>query len=186
MFDSGSDLPARKLQELNIRVIPFTYEIDGVVSQCPKYPDGFDGHHYYTRLKEGAQVKTSLINSDIFYHAFLPEVQAGNDVMYVGISSGISGTIQSAVMAAVVLEGRIPGPASSNRGLLRRGPRNRSSGMQSSGLSERWAQCGTAAIKLNYDRDNLCEYFTVDDLIFLKRTGRVSRRHRNNWHHASN
>lgn len=31
-----------------------------------------------------------------------------------------------------------------------------------------------AAIKLSYDRENLCEYFTVDDLMFLKRTGRVS------------
>ncbi len=172
--DSGSNLPARKLQELNIRVIPFTYEIDGVVSQCPKYPDGFDGHHYYTRLKEGAQVKTSLINSDIFYHTFLPEVQAGNDVMYIGISSGISGTIQSAVMAAESLKEEYPDQqvqivdslgAGLGTGLLA----CKAADYRNDGLNVE-----QAAIKLNYDRDNLCEYFTVDDLIFLKRTGRVS------------
>lgn len=172
--DSGSNLPARKLKELDIHVIPFTYEIDGVVSQCPKYPDGFDGHHYYTRLKEGAQVKTSLINSDTFYHAFLPEVQTGNDVMYVGISSGISGTIQSAVMAAETLKEEYPDQrvqivdslgAGLGTGLLA----CKAADYRNNGLNVE-----QAAIKLNYDRDNLCEYFTVDDLIFLKRTGRVS------------
>lgn len=98
--DSGSNLPARKLQEFDIHVIPFSYEMDGKLLKSPEYPDGFDGHHYYTRLKEGAAVKTSLINSAAFYEAFRPAVAGGNDVMYVGISSGISGTVQSALMAA--------------------------------------------------------------------------------------
>lgn len=41
--DSGCNLPQRKLQELGIEVVPFSYELDGELIVCPKYPDGFDG-----------------------------------------------------------------------------------------------------------------------------------------------
>ena len=51
--DSGANLPFRKLQELDIRVISFPMVIDGVETESPQYPDGFDGHQYYTRLKAG-------------------------------------------------------------------------------------------------------------------------------------
>ena len=172
--DSGSNLPARKLQEFDIHVIPFSYEMDGKLLKSPEYPDGFDGHHYYTRLKEGAAVKTSLINSAAFYEAFRPAVAGGNDVMYVGISSGISGTVQSALMAAQQLMEDYPAcrvrvvdsmGAGLGTGLLA----CKAADYRSSGLD-----VDQAAAMLNFDRENLCEYFTVDDLMFLKRTGRVS------------
>lgn len=98
--DSGCNLPQRKLQELEIQVVPFAYELDGKLITCPKYPDGFDGKSYYNRLRQGAQVKTSLINSEAFYQAFHPIVDGGSDVLYVGISSGISGTVAAANIAA--------------------------------------------------------------------------------------
>ncbi len=172
--DSGSNLPARKLRELDIHVIPFSYEMDGVLSQCPEYPDGFDGHLYYNRLREGASVKTSLINTDTFYRRFLPEVQAGRDVMYVGISSGISGTIQAATLAAQELTEQYPERHvqivdSMGAGLGTGLVACKAADYRNEGLSVE-----QAAIKLAYDRDNLCEYFTVDDLMFLRRTGRVS------------
>lgn len=172
--DSGSNLPARKLRELDIHVIPFSFEMDGVLSQCPEYPDGFDGHLYYTRLREGASVKTSLINTDTFYQRFLPEIQAGRDVMYVGISSGISGTIQAATLAAQELMEQYPERHvqivdSMGAGLGTGLVACKAADYRNDGLSVE-----QAAIKLAYDRDNLCEYFTVDDLMFLRRTGRVS------------
>ena len=79
--DSGSNLPARKLREYEIQVISFPLEIDGVSTESPKYPDGFDGHSYYTGLKSGMTVKTSLINTDTFCGAFRPELEAGRDVL---------------------------------------------------------------------------------------------------------
>lgn len=172
--DSGSNLPARKLRELDIHVIPFSFEMDGVLSQCPEYPDGFDGHLYYTRLREGASVKTSLINTDTFYQRFLPEIQAGRDVMYVGISSGISGTIQAATLAAQELMEQYPERHvqivdSMGAGLGTGLVACKAADYRNDGLSVE-----QAAIKLAYDRDNLCEYFTVDNLMFLRRTGRVS------------
>ena len=172
--DSGSNLPARKLQELSIRVVPFHYELDGKLIRCPDYPDGFDGHSYYDRLRAGAVVKTSLINSADFYNAFRPEVAAGSDVMYVGLSSGISGTVQSATLAAEQLMEEFPSRrvrvvdsmgAGLGTGLL---------ACKAADYRDEGLDIDQAVIKLNYDRDNLCEYFTVDDLMFLKRTGRVS------------
>ncbi len=172
--DSGSNLPSRKLQELDIHVIPFPLEIDGTATVSPEYPDGFDGHQYYTRLKEGAIVRTSLINMDTYYRAFLPEVRAGRDVMYVGISSGISGTVQSASMAARQLMEEYPDRTvqiidSMGAGLGTGILACRAADYRSDGLS-----AAQAAVKLRYDVENLCEYFTVDDLMFLRRTGRVS------------
>ena len=172
--DSGSNLPARKLQELSIRVVPFHYELDGNLIRCPDYPDGFDGHSYYERLRAGAVVKTSLINSADFYDAFRPEVAAGSDVMYVGLSSGISGTVQSATLAAEQLMEEFPSRrvrvvdsmgAGLGTGLL---------ACKAADYRDEGLDIDQAVIKLNYDRENLCEYFTVDDLMFLKRTGRVS------------
>ena len=107
--DSGANLPFRKLQELDIRVISFPMVIDGVETESPQYPDGFDGHQYYARLKAGGQVQTSLINMETFTRSFAPELEAGQDVLYVGISSGITGTVQSARLAAQELQERYPG-----------------------------------------------------------------------------
>lgn len=172
--DSGCNLPARKLQEFSIRVIPFSYELDGKSVKSPEYPDGFDGHSYYQRLREGMVVKTSLINCEEFCDAFRPVLEQGEDVMYVGISSGISGTYQSARMAAEQLMEEFPqrrvrtvdsmGAGLGTGILTLRGADYRASGLNVDETADR----------LTEDTKNLCEFFTVDDLMFLKRTGRVS------------
>ena len=79
--DSGCNLPQRKLRELDIRVIRFTYEMDGETILCPESPDGFDGQTFYQRLKNGAETKTSLLNVDDFLSAFRPWVESGQDVL---------------------------------------------------------------------------------------------------------
>ena len=172
--DSGSNLPARRLTAHEIQVISFPMEIDGVCSQSPKYPDGFDGHGFYSGLKAGMSVKTSLINAEAFCEAFRPELEAGRDVMYVGISSGITGTIQSARIATEMLLEEFPDRdirvvdskgAGLGTGILAL----RAADYRDAGLTVR-----QAAAKLDYDVENLCEYFTVDDLQFLRHTGRVS------------
>lgn len=94
--------------------------------------------------------------------------------MYVGISSGISGTIQAARIAAQSLMEEYPERTvrivdSMGAGLGTGILACKAADYRNDGLS-----ADQAAIKLDYDRDNLCEYFTVDDLMFLKRGGRVS------------
>ena len=172
--DSGSNLPQRKLSEFSLQVISFPLEINGQLMESPKYPDGFDGHQYYAGLKAGMEVHTSLINTDTFLRHFRPELEAGRDVMYVGISSGITGTIQSAHIAADLLAEEFPQRQiriidSKGAGLGTGILALKAADYRDSGLN-----AGQAAVKLEYDVENLCEYFTVDDLMFLKRTGRVS------------
>ena len=106
--DSGCNLPLRKLEEHEIHIIPFPMEIDGRETLSPLAPDGFDGRSYYTRLKQGMAVHTSLINTDSFCQAFREELAAGRDVVYVGISSGITGTVQCANLAAAELREEFP------------------------------------------------------------------------------
>ena len=172
--DSGCNLPQRKLRELDIRVIRFTYEMDGETILCPESPDGFDGQTFYQRLKNGAETKTSLLNVDDFLSAFRPWVESGQDVLYVGLSSGVSGTYQSSVLAARELMAEFPERhiqcvdskgAGLGTGILT----CRAADYRSEGLD-----VNQAAERLRQDAENLCEFFTVDDLMFLKRTGRVS------------
>lgn len=172
--DSGCNLPQRKLRELDIHIIPFTYEMDGKLTVCSEYPDGFDGHSYYDKLRQGSQVKTSLINMESYYAAFEPFVRDGNDLMYVSISSGISGTCGCALLAAQQLMEDYPGRrvevvdsmgAGLGTGILT----CKAADYRNQGMNVR-----DAARLLNEDKMGLCEYFTVDDLMFLRRTGRVA------------
>ena len=172
--DSGSNLPQRKLRELDIHIIPFTYEIDGETIVCAESPDGFDGKSFYDRLRNGAKTKTSLLNIDDFLRAFRPWVEKGHDVMYVGLSSGVSGTFQSSFLAAQELmeefpERKICVVDSKGAGLGTGILTCKAADYRNEGFS-----VTEAAERLREDVENLCEYFTVDDLMFLKRTGRVS------------
>ena len=70
--DTGSNLPKSTLTQMDVTVIPFTYWMQGVPQECPVYPEDFDSHAYYDKLRAGAEVKTSLINSDKFASYFRP------------------------------------------------------------------------------------------------------------------
>lgn len=172
--DSGCNLPERKLTELSIDIIPFPYVMDGKSYVSPKFPDGFDGHSYYDHMRAGSVVQTSLINTDGFLRAFRPQLEHGSNILYVGISAGISGTVQAASIAAQQLMEEFPDRtieivdsmgAGLGTGLLV----CKAADYRNQGLSVQ-----EAAANLREDTKNLCEYFTVDDLMFLKRTGRVS------------
>ena len=172
--DSGSNLPSRKLREFSIQVISFPLEIDGRLTESPKYPDGFDGHSYYSGLRAGMSVKTSLISTGSYYQAFRPQVAAGRDVVYVGISSGITGTVQSARVAADMLMEEFPGRAVRVVDSMGAGLGTGLLALRAADYRDQGLTADQAAAKLRYDAENLCEYFTVDDLQFLRRTGRLS------------
>ena len=136
--------------------------------------DTFDSHEYYDQLRAGKQLKTSLLKTELFMTHFRPALQEGNDVVYVGMSSGISGTIQAAKIAAAELEEEFPDRtvrivdalgAGFGTGLLT----CRAADLRREGKSA--AEVGEI---LDDERMRMCEYFTVDDLNCLKRTGRVS------------
>ena len=172
--DGCSNLPGKLLNELNIRVLPCSYTIDGVPGIYEGDIDAFDSHAFYEKLRGGAVMKTTLLNTDLFIINFRPELEKGQDVIYVGMSSGISGTIQCDRIAAEELKEEFPDRtvrivdslgAGFGPGLLT----CRASELRAEGLF-----ASEAADILDREVMQLLQFFTVDDLNFLKRTGRVS------------
>lgn len=172
--DGCSNLPGKLLTELHIHVLPCNYTVDGVPAVFEGDMEKFDSKAYYDRLRCGAEIKTSLLNTHLFLSSFRPELEKGNDVIYVGMSSGISGTIQAARIAAMELEEEFPDRtvriidslgAGFGAGLL---------ACRASDLREEGKTAAEAADILDAEVMQMLQFFTVDDLNFLKRTGRVS------------
>lgn len=172
--DGCSNLPGHILTELNVRVLPCSYVLDGEPGTYEGDLEAFDSHGYYNKLRAGSVLKTSLLNTHLFLTHFRPELEQGKDVVYVGMSSGISGTIQSARMAAEELKEAFPQRtvrivdslgAGFGPGLL---------ACRASELRSQGKTASEAADILDGEVPKLLQFFTVDDLNFLKRTGRVS------------
>ena len=172
--DSCSNLPGAEIRNHRIRVLPCTYTLDGVQHVYDGDIDTFDAPDHYNKLREGHLIQTSLLNSQLFLEHFRSALEEGLDVIYVGMSSGISGTYNAAKMAAEELMEEFPDRkvytvdsrgAGLGTGILTlRGADFREAGMS---VDEAYRALLEAT-------DNLCEYFTVDDLMFLNRTGRLS------------
>lgn len=172
--DGCSNLPNSLLQELDIRVLPCSYTLDGEPGVFDGNLDAFDSHGYYDKLRAGAVMKTSLLNSQLFMEHFRPELTKGNDVVYVGLSSGVSGTLQAARIAAEELQEAFPERtvrvvdslgAGFGPGLL---------ACRAADLRNEGKTAVEAGELLDKEVMHLLQIFTVDDLNFLKRTGRVS------------
>jgi DegV family protein with EDD domain len=172
--DGCSNLSGRLLQELQIRVLPCSYVLDDVPGTYEGDIERFDSHAYYDKLRSGSTMKTSLLNSQLFMDHFRPELEKGLDVVYVGLSSGVSGTLQAARIAAEELMEEFPQRtvrvvdslgAGFGPGLL---------SCRAADLRNEGKTAKEAGDILDVEVMHLLQYFTVDDLNFLKRTGRVS------------
>ena len=91
-----------------MQIISSSYEREGKLITCPPYPEDFDGHEYYNFLRNKGVVKTSLIPAAQMEDAFRPVLAAGEDVLYITLSSGISGTVASGLQAAQALMEEFP------------------------------------------------------------------------------
>ena len=103
--DSGSDISQNRAKELGIRVLPLTFRFG-----TDEYLDGvtMTSKEFYERLDQEPELpKTSQIPPFRYSEIFKEETADGSDVLYVCISSGVSGTIQSATMAASEFDGKV-------------------------------------------------------------------------------
>ncbi len=172
--DSTCNLSRSDLEKYQITSIRFSYEVEGKLVPCPQDVEAFDGKAFYDYLRNKGVVKTSLLSTGTLMDAFRPALEAGQDVLYTTLASGISGTVNSAMQAARLLAEEFPertvkvvdsmGAGLGTGLLVLKGARYREEGFS---LEETVA-------KVMEDRDHLCQLFTVDDLMFLKRGGRVS------------
>lgn len=136
--------------------------------------DEMDIKDFYTKMVNGKIAKTAAINTETFTELFEPALKEGYDVLYLGFSSGLSTTFNSGRLAAEALKVKYPERkiiavdslcASAGQGLLLRLALNR----KEEGKTIEEVRDYIESIKLN-----ICHWFTVSDLVYLKRGGRIS------------
>jgi len=172
--ESTADLSQDMVDELGIKVIPMAFSFGD--ESYLNYPDfrEMDIHKFYERIKNGERSTTALVNSNTFKEYFEPILQSGNDILYIGFSSGLSGTFASSLIAADELKQKYPDSrivcvdtlaASMGEGLLV---------YYAAILKQEGKSIDEVSQWVLDHRLNLCQWFTVDDLNHLKRGGRVS------------
>lgn len=172
--ESTSDLPVRLIEESGLKVIPMVFGFEN--ESYLNYPDHreLDVHKFYERVKNGERSTTTLVNSSSFIEYFEPELKNGNDILYIGFSSGLSGTYDSSLLAKEQLEEKYKDSkiicvdtlaASMGEGLLAyTAAKKKLEGMDIDELHS-W---------ILDNRLRMCHWVTVDDLNHLKRGGRIS------------
>ena len=169
--DSSADLTKDQLAELD--VVSISLEV--IINNDPPIPnDAIDNKEFYGILRQKGTVTTSAVSFERFLNLMESYLSEGKDVLYLGFSSGLSGTYNAAFVAAQELTEKYPERkiytvdtlcASLGQGLfVYTAAKQRLEG-RSIDEVYKWA---------NDNRLNLCHWFTVDDLFFLKRGGRVS------------
>ena len=170
--DGTANLPGRLLE--GISLLPCDYTMDGVPGTYLGDLDAFDAHAYYDSLRSGRVIKTTLLNTELFLARFTPVLQQGIDVIYVSMSSGISGTYNAAVAAAQELMAKFSDRFVHIVDSLGCGFGSGMLAIQAADLSSKGTDAREAAAILDAEVPHACQHFTVDDLNYLKRTGRVS------------
>lgn len=169
--DFGCDLPLHIAEEQNIEVIPMEVFIEG---EEPKKGSEIDVYEFYQKLREKKVAKTSAVSIDAFVTAFTAHLEKGEDIIYVALSSGLSGTFSAANIAAGELREKFP-----ERNIYIVDSRSGSigEGLIAYFAALKKAEGATAEEVASYAQEaayQLCSWFTVDDLFFLKRGGRLS------------
>ena len=174
LTDSTTDLSPQLVAQTGVTVLPMTYTIgEKSYRNDPEETDLSSGD-FYDMLRGGAMSTTSQINVETFREVAGKMARDGFDVLYVGFSSGLSGTFNSARIAFEDLSAEYPEHkflavdslcASMGEGLLVYHAAQRQKAGRSIEETARW---------LEENKLHLAHWFTVDDLNHLKRGGRVS------------
>ena len=173
--DSSSNLLDETIGRFGLHILPLTFMIDGQQRQSFVKGEKSDLKQFYTMMREGKVITTSLPNmsdSEILLRSLL---EAGRDILYLGFSSGLSGTYQAIALLLDNLAAEFPErrvlhvdtlAASGGEGLLV----YKAAQMAQAGASIEETRQWVEDNKLK-----LAHWFTVDDLMFLFRGGRVTR-----------
>ncbi len=170
--DSACDLPADMLESLGVKAQSLSLRFDD--SEQEYLNSDISAKDFYARMRDGKIAKTAAVNGDTFKTAFEKEIAAGNDLLYIGFSSGLSMTYNAGRLACEELAEAYPERkilsvdslcASAGQGLLV----YLAAQKKQEGATIEEVAAYVESIKLN-----LCHWFTVDDLVYLKRGGRVS------------
>ena len=170
--DSACDILPEKLREWGVELIRMPYFFTDENMERLDHDQSMA--EFYAAMRSGRVAKTSGLNAESFINAFTPFLEAGKDILYLAFSSGLSVTCESGQTAAEQLARSFPERtirvvdtlcASAGEGMLVfLAKQNRDRGLD---LNEN-------AEDLEANKLHLCHWFTVEDLVYLKRGGRVS------------
>ena len=171
---STADLSKEHFEKRDIKYICFHYEIDGE-DYMDDLGESMEFHEFYNRMASGSITKTSQINTDEFMTYFEPFLKEGKDIIHLSLSSGISGVVNSAMIAREELQEKYPErkiyvidslAASSGYGLLM------------DILADMRDEGKTIDELRDYVEENklyIHHWFFTTDLTYLIRGGRVSK-----------
>ena len=171
--DTAANLPGSLLEKFNMTAIPFSAIFKGE-EYAYTVPEEFDDESYYDALKNGTVVSTSQVNPDRYIEYLEPILQRGEDVLFVGVSSGVSGSFSSAQLARTQLLKQFPErtirlvdslSAALGEGLL---------ALEAAACRQKSMSLEKTAEHLEKIRTRIYHLFTVDDLQHLRRSGRIS------------
>jgi len=171
--DSAANIPTELAVKYDIRIITMTFFRDGKEYAC-RDTSKWNCHAYYQKIREGAKVTTSQINPQKYADVFTEICKNGQDILFVGLSSGVSGSFNSAKIARQQVLEAFPERkivlvdslgASMGEGLL---------ALRAGLLKKEGFDLRTVKDELLRMRDRMFQVFTVDDLMHLKRGGRLS------------
>ena len=174
MVDTNCDLPPEYINEHGIEVLPIPFDLDGTAHN-QGYWQEINEKEFYDALRAGGVAKTSQINPGTFAAAFKEYAKRDQELLLLLLSSGLSGTYQNAVVAAREVREEYPGcriypvdtlSATLGHGLLAMLAVNK----RKEGLS-----AGETAAWLEGKKHSCMGIFTVDDLMYLHRGGRLSK-----------
>lgn len=173
--DSCCNLPEELIDELDLTVFPLVFMIDGVQHQSYLKGQVTDLQQFYTHMREGKVFTTSLPNLGDAERELEAILEAGDDVLYLGFSSALSGTYEAIRLLGIDLSERFPDrtiitidtlAASLGQGLLV---------YYAARMKQEGKSLEETAQWVNDHLLHMCHWFTVDDLMFLYRGGRVSK-----------
>lgn len=171
--DTASNLSVALNKKYNVNIIPLSYTMDGKDIPYDLEHD-FDGKSFYNAMRNGAEMKTSMANSSTFFERFEESVKNGDDIIYIGLSGGVSGTVRAAEIAAEELREKYSGAKIAVINSLGAGL---GIGMQVVEIAK-LIESGMdfeEIVKVTEERKkHMCQFFTVDDLSYLKKGGRIS------------
>ena len=174
VVDSNCDLPPEYIEEHGIEVLELPFEIDGRAHNLGYWQE-ISPKEFYGALRNGSVARTSQITPQTFITAFEKYAKAGRDVIFLILSSGLSATYQNTAIALEEVKEAYPGcniypidslNASIGQGILTMlAVRKREEGLSAS----------ETAAWLEKRKHNCLALFTVDDLMYLHRGGRLSK-----------
>ena len=174
--DSASNLTEEIIEKYDIRIVPYTCSIDGedIEAYTNGVPFAETAKKFYNAMREGKDTKTTLVNAQKIISAVTPSLQVGRDVVFVTITSGLSGTYDQAVQAGKELKEQFPdrkfvpidsANAAFGEGLI---------ALYVARLREEGKSIETCAEWAENNKFHLHGICTVDSLKYLKRGGRIS------------